>query len=183
MEIPYVLVYIDVELEYNVRLKSSAPRSPTTAEVDDEILFFFPVSVQVMRRKSQEKGKRKVAQSEARLSIKANDLVGIMGDGPLLLPLFKMYTVVDVKEKLLHGLSLYTLYACMLLYTAKKQELPSQLAPPFPSERLRALSSSVCARHIERQPTEARLHSLPVSRPVRSRVVTQPSAYTSIHQS
>jgi hypothetical protein len=32
--------------------------------------------------------------------------VGIIGDGPLLMPLFKMYTVVDVKEKLLHGLSL-----------------------------------------------------------------------------
>jgi hypothetical protein len=47
-----------------------------------------------------------LVQSEARLSIKANDLVGIIGDGPLLMPLFKMYTVVDVKEKLLHGLSL-----------------------------------------------------------------------------
>jgi hypothetical protein len=66
MEIPYVLVYIAVEQEYNVRLKSSAPRSPTTAEVDDEILFFFflfPVSVQVREEdvKSQEKGKRKVS--------------------------------------------------------------------------------------------------------------------------
>jgi hypothetical protein len=77
----------------------------------------------MLKVKKKEKGK--LVQSEARLSIKANDLVGIIGDGPLLMPLFKMYTVVDVKEKLLHGLSLYTLYVCMLLCTAKKQELPS----------------------------------------------------------
>lgn len=77
----------------------------------------------MLKVKKKEKGK--LAQSEARLSIKANDLVGIIDDGPLLMPLFKMYTVVDVKEKLLHGLSLYTLYVCMLLCTAKKQELPS----------------------------------------------------------
>lgn len=58
----------------------------------------------MLKVKKKEKGK--LVQSEARLSIKANDLVGIIGDGPLLMPLFKMYTVVDVKEKLLHGLSL-----------------------------------------------------------------------------
>jgi hypothetical protein len=54
----------------------------------------------MLKVKKKEKGK--LVQSEARLSIKANDLVGIIGDGPLLMPLFKMYTVVDVKEKLLH---------------------------------------------------------------------------------
>lgn len=184
MEIPYVLVYIAVEQEYNVGLKSGAPRSPTTAEVDDEILFFsffFPFRFKWERRmlKVKKKEKGKLAQSEARLSIKANDLVG---DGPLLMPLFKMYTVVDVKEKLLHGLSLYIhyMYACYYPQLKSRSFHPNWLLPFHLSGS--ALSSSVCARHIERQPTEARLHSLPVSRPVRSRVVTQPSAYTSIHR-
>lgn len=187
MEIPYVLVYIAVEQEYNVGLKSGAPRSPTTAEVDDEILFFsffFPFRFKWERRmlKVKKKEKGKLAQSEARLSIKANDLVGIIGDGPLLMPLFKMYTVVDVKEKLLHGLSLsiHYMYACYYPQLKSRSFHPNWLLPFHLSGS--ALSSSVCARHIERQPTEARLHSLPVSRPVRSRVVTQPSAYTSIHR-